>query len=147
MHTFSRCFTLLWHLGVVNAWEELGQYCLESFQHTSNTHGNYLHDAGEIWVEKQQLSNHNWNYVGLEGKKNYPDKIISNILKYVLPWIWFCWCKQISYKWDSKCCSPWGNIDLPWDNLANAHKHTKYPGHTSAASIPSYDFKSATNIS
>lgn len=54
---------------------------------------------------------------------------------------------QTPYKWDPKCCSPWGNIDLLWDNLVNAHEHTKYPGHTPAASIPSYDFKSATNIS
>lgn len=117
----------------------------------SNTHPTLMgiihHDAGVIWVEKQQLSNHNWNYVGLEGKNNYPDKITSNILKCVLPWIWLCWCKQIPYKWDPNCCSLWGNTDLLWDNLTNAHQNTKYPGCTPAASIPSYDFKSATNIS
>lgn len=108
--------------------------------------GIIYHDAGVIWVEKQQLSNHNWNNVGLEGKNNYPDKITSNILKYVLPWIWLCWCKQIPYKWDPKCCSPWGNIDHFCNNLANTHENTKYPQHTPAASIPNCDFKSATNI-
>lgn len=105
------------------------------------------HDIGVIWVEKQQLSNHNWNNAGLEGKNNYPDKITSNILKYVIPWVWLCWCKQIPYKRDPKGCSLWGNIDLFWYNLANAHEHTKYPGLIPAASIPSYDFESAINIS
>lgn len=85
--------------------------------------GIIYHDAGVIWVEKQQLSNHNWNNVGLEGKNNYPDKITSNILKYVLPWIWLCWCKQIPYKWDPKCCSPWGNIDhMKTQNTLNIHQ-------------------------
>lgn len=118
MQAFSHFCTLLWNLGAVYAWEELGSIVWKA----SNTlyvllMGIIHHDTGVIWVEKQQLSNNNWNNVGQEGKNRYPDKITGNILKYIIPWVWHQWRELLPYNWDPKCCFPWDNLDLLWYNL------------------------------